>query len=121
MMVLLLAAIIAPPCSPRETHPQFPPDISGACNWGVVTQRQRDFRIDGNPQWVATGKIRPDGKLLVIWVHVSDGRIAAGLYTLGKDGSIRGRWGWADDVQLDRHVSGSDHVETLRNSLDADP
>lgn len=91
--VMMLALAPLPPGTPKL------PDLAGESNWGVVTQKGRDIAIGGHPCWNASGEIRPDGKVHVIWIQNADGRIGRGMYTVdGKD--LTGHWGWDDQVEV---------------------
>lgn len=111
---------MAKPDRPQEKKPskQVPiPRIAGESRWGIIAQDGRAITIDGHDHWyVLTGEIRADGKLFVVWIRRSDGRAGPGLYDIGADGSISGRWGWGDVAEQDDNGNwrGLNMFDTLR-------
>ncbi len=88
----------------REPQPKEKPvpNIAGPSQFGLIVQNGRKVKINGHERWfVDVGEIRKDGTLLVEWVHRDTGKVAIGLYTINADGSIRGSWGWGENVTED--------------------
>lgn len=109
-----------PPDRPALDKKDKPvPQIAGPSFWGLIEQNGKKIKIDGDPKWyVATGEIRADGKLFVLWIHREDGRVGPGLYTLNQDGSITGHWAWGDaqGVEVDDKGNwrGLNQPDTIR-------
>jgi hypothetical protein len=107
------------PQAEKKPEPPTIKQIAGPCNFGEIKQFGHVVRIEGCPTWhVDIGQIREDGKLAVVWINDSTGRMADGLYTLNPDGSIEGFWGWQDRVWADDDgvMKGLDCRETLRRA-----
>lgn len=107
----------APP--PREKPKPLPVinlEICGPTNWGEFTQTGRYFTLIGDPSWSASGHIRADGKLFVLWILNSDGHEAPSLYTLMPDGSLVGDWGWKEDCEIlgNGKIVGDVRPDTIR-------
>lgn len=105
--------------TPKKEMPLVLPDLTGPSVWGFIEHDKSDkrkFVVTGNDRWDATGEIRKDGSILVMWRQLSDGKPAPGLYKLHGDGSITGMWGWGEGVTVDGKgvIHGLDSRDTLR-------
>lgn len=107
-----------PPIVPEKKEAvQVVPDLAaiiGTSNYGIVTQRGREVFFSGHPTWEASGVIRDDGTLLLIWTIVNSGAVCPGVYRL-EDGQLTGHWGYAESVTIepDGSLSGSKNSERL--------
>ena len=101
--------------APKQPREKVVPFIAGPTAYGFAQQNGRDVTITGHERWQATGRIRSDGKLAVTWEDIN-GTVAYGLYAIHADGSIQGRYGYADSCQWDDDggLAGVTFTETLR-------
>lgn len=124
IVALLTSIAFATPDRPdakKIPRPEFRyPDLAGAANpsvWGKLhfDRQSGALVIEGHPHWDATGQIRPDGKMQLLWT-TKDGRPAPGVYEIGKDGILSGQWGYAEDVDIDDGgaITGSTHRDVIR-------
>ncbi len=68
-------------------------------NWGTVTQEGRKLFIGGGAVWVAEGHILQNGRVVLTWTYLRDGREAPSVYEWdGKQ--LNGKWGYADEVKV---------------------
>ena len=114
-VALLLGKPDRPDKTPKKPVPI--PQIAGDSTWGIISQTGRAVTVDGHEKWyVKDGEILKDGRVKLLWVQRSDGRLAPSVYTIGKDGSIRGRWAFGDNVTIDKdgEMIGLDQFDTLR-------
>jgi hypothetical protein len=137
---LFLAAALAwakpnrpapPPASAKAADPAH---VAGASAWGWIEQSRATVWIaklrpdaDGNEDldWSAEGYFLADGQLFLYWTLLRDvgdpsdrwpaGWKAYSLYTVERDGSIRGRWGWDFECRFEEgRLSGTLKNDTLR-------
>ncbi len=94
--ILLLVLLLAPA---REENAKAP-DLNMESNWGTVKQDGPNIAIGGHAHWTASGEIRKDGKVYLMWQTVASGEFAPALYEV-KDGAMVGKWGWLKDVEFD--------------------
>lgn len=107
-LVMIVALCVMGSAAPDRQAPNLPmpekvniPELpTGETNWGLLVQKELDFTIDEHPQWLATGTIRADGKVTILWVWRDTGREAPGFYKL-TNGKLVGWWGYKDMIQLD--------------------
>lgn len=119
--ITAIATISAKPDRPdaepkKKDEPPKIPSVAGETNWGKIEQFGSAIRISGNASWeAATGEVFIDGRVVVRWVCLSDGRRPAfGVYKLvGVD--LVGHWGWETDCRIDDagELTGSRSTETL--------
>ena len=96
----LLAASLIMSAFGQDRRTGKAPDIAGASQWGTIEVKGRVVTIDGHEIWRATGRIRDDGRLQVLWVHCRLGTTGHGVYKI--DGrSLIGRWGLVTDASVD--------------------
>lgn len=103
--VLFLASVMAKP-DRKDMKPQVKivPNIAGPCIWGEIEQVGNKVAIRRHEFWrVDDGHIRADGKLFVMWIHLTDEtQSGPGLYDIGDDGSIVGKWASDADAKHDQ-------------------
>lgn len=106
---LLLASLVTfADAKPDKTPPKVPvvPSLGMYSNWGLITQDGRKLTIEGHPTWTATGEVRKDGSVYLVWELNADGRRGMGVYRVvpsedGKSLELHGQWGWGDECELD--------------------
>lgn len=100
---LLHAKPDRPAITQPEPKPPAIPVLVTNTNWGVLTQTGRKFTIYGHECWEATGEIRKDGSVLVLWYNYDRARFAPGVYTIKKDGEMHGEWNFDSDAEIDEN------------------
>lgn len=119
-----IAAAVSKPIrpEPKTAEPKAPAvqSLAMESNWGTVSQDGQVIRIDGHPQWTATGTIRADGSILVFWTFTVDGRIAPGVYHV-KDGELVGVWGYGCTVEPDGTLAGPTSPDRIYKIMPPDP
>lgn len=89
VLVLIAAILHAKPARPvmppvgegktiKAGHKALP-DLAWTCQFGTISQYGKTLEITGDASWTASGEIREDGKVRLVWV--SGGRAAHALYT----------------------------------------
>lgn len=107
VLAILLACVSFALGKPERKDPtpkteQVIPSLAGETNWGLLEQDGRFITISGHPQWYASGYVRKDGKVELVWRLVSTGESCPALYTVRADGSLSGMWGYAKNgVRID--------------------
>lgn len=112
---ILCAAAPVPPNAPPQSKQM--PAMEGVTNWDTWIYDLKDrtkFTIEGHPQWTASGEVRKDGSVLVLWEMCSDGRRGPGVYKV-KAKSLEGAWGWDDKVIVedDGSLSGQTMYDVI--------
>jgi len=121
-LALCVAAIaIAKPLPPPRVKDKSPPAVNlpmaGPTNWGHLEQTGKLFTLIGDHTWSASGKIRADGKIEILWLTNGDGRQAPGLYDLMPNGTLQGLWGWDGDVEIlgNGQIVGDTRPDVIRS------
>lgn len=114
---LWLGLIMVAMAAPARDIPNKLPDIAGETNWGTLSQvgDGRKITITGNAHWEATGEIRKDGSVYVLWILTETGQPAPGVYRI--DGTdLIGVWGWSNNVthEADGTLTGALMEDTIR-------
>lgn len=119
---LVASAIsLAKPLPPPRVKPKEPPPVNlplaGPTNWGHLEQTGRLFTLIGDHTWSASGQIRADGKIEILWLTNGDGRQAPALYDLMPDGTLVGVWGWEGDCEIlgNGRIVGTTFPDTIRS------
>jgi len=73
--------------------------LCGPTNWGEFSQVGRYVYLAGDPIWSAAGSIQSDGRVQIEWV-TNDGRSGLSVYTIQRDGTFVGQWGWKEDCEI---------------------
>lgn len=134
MLRILIFAAVLLTCSfaaakPVRQSPKPPPakveavpDLAYESQWGVITQTGKILSIDGHPQWCATGHIREDGKVWILWTDLASGIPCPGVYEV-KAGELHGVWGRAENVTVEKDgsLSGFTMGDTIRRLKTPDP
>ena len=100
-------------------EPQPSMKLEGLANWGDLTMLGKtQFRLDNHPVWFGVGRIRDDGKIILIWTLRATDEPCPGVYTVNEKGELVGEWGYAHDTKIedDGRITGnvrSDRVYLL--------
>lgn len=68
-------------------------------NYGQMTVAGKTITITGNPHWTATGMVRADGAVQLIWTEVETQRLAISVYKV-IDNRMVGTWGYVGNVKI---------------------
>lgn len=121
VFVLLIATF-----STSQEQPKTPaklPDLAGPSNWGQVAQDGRKLIIYGHPHWSATGEIRVDGTVLLLWTLTESGRTGPGVYRVVAGDAGADLVG-GDEVELteDGSLKGTTHGDrTFKLQIEPPP
>lgn len=132
LSALLLCGVVcslsfSKPAPPPRVKPKEPPAVNlplvGPTNWGHLEQTGRLFTLIGDHTWSASGQIRTDGKIEVLWLTNGDGRQAPALYDLMPDGTLQGLWGWQGDCEIlgNGRIVGDVRPDTIKSVKPAPP
>jgi hypothetical protein len=88
------------------------PFLVGPTIWGELSRFGDAIDFRGHEQWSGTGEIK-ETKVLIIWTRLSDGRPCPGVYEIGKDGIMRGRWGESCTVDAMWRLEGTTYADVV--------
>lgn len=131
--VLVSAVAIGKPTNPNAVKPIVPikspsdlgieriRNMEGPTNWGWLCVDGRSFTLEGHVRWKATGYVRADGVIVIMWVD-TDNTLAPGTYRLHEKGLI-GEWGHAHESRIseDGKLEGVRRGDALFNVLPPEP
>ena len=106
-----------PDPKPPEVRKRLPPDIAamlGESNFGTVTQRGSEVFFSGHSSWEASGRIRADGTILLVWTLPGSQTLHLGVYQI-VNGELHGHYGRDENVTIepDGSLSGRTNSERL--------
>ncbi len=105
---------------PAREAPKKAPSLPTESNWGTFTQDGPRVSLDGHRDWSASGLVRKDGRLELLWLELATGRTAPSVYRL-EDGKAFGLWGWSLDSHVDEagDLVGDTRVDTIYSTAPA--
>lgn len=134
LLLITPIALIAKPTNPKAAPPAVAPksasDLSierirsmeGPTNWGWLCADGRNFTLEGHIRWKATGYVRSDGVIVIMWVDITDDCLAPGTYRLHEKGLV-GEWGHSHESRIgdDGKLEGVRRGDAVFNVLPPEP
>jgi len=87
----------------------------GATQWGDLEVAGPRVVISGGTIWSGVGTVLANGDIHLHWLQLANERPAFGVYRVNESGNLVGKWGWGENISLERDgtFGGLEFVETV--------